>query len=252
MKKLIPLLAVLTCGGIANADFVYNNFVTPADLQLNGDASLAGNDLRMTKADVSGQTATAWHTNLQDLSNGFAESIIFNGNGTSDLGQWGANSGADGIAFAFQSGSINALGNGGGDNGIGGISNMVALSFRTFWNDIQLYQTDSNGDIVGSVLSFNFDFLDNQDYALSTTYNATTFDWNIFIDSTYVTTFNMDASGILASPVYAGLGSGTGGADNNNDVKAWAVWAEPVPEPFSLAGVALIPLILKRKQKQKA
>ncbi len=249
MKKSIALAAVLLCSGLANADFVYNNFISPPDLQLNGSAAIAGQDLRMTQADISGQTGTAWHTNLQDLSNGFAESVIFNGNGTSDIGQWGPNSGADGLAFAFQSASTNALGNGGGDNGIGGITNMVALSFRTFWNDIQLYQTDSDGNIVGDVHSIAFDFLDNQDYSFSTTYNATTHDWNVFVDSTYVTTFNMDASGIFVNPVYAGLGSGTGSADNNNDVKAWAVWAEPVPEPISLVGLALVPILLKRKKK---
>lgn len=249
MKKHIPILALLITSSFANADFVYNNFISPPDLQLNGNATIAGQDLRLTQADISGQTSTAWHTNLQDFSFGLATSAIFNGNGTSDLGQWGPNNGADGVAFAFQSSSTTALGNGGGDNGIGGIANMVALSFRTFWNDIQLYQTDSNGNIVGSVQTISYEFLDNQNYALSTTYNATTFDWNVFIDSTYITTFNMDASGIFANPVYAGLGSGTGGADNNNDILAWAAWAEPVPEPFTLAGIVLIPLILKRKKK---
>lgn len=249
MKHTLSL-ALLALAVAAQADFVYNEFTSPPDLQLNGSAATAGSVLRLTVADVSGQAGTAWHTNAQDLSNGFAVAAIFNGNGTSDLGSWGPNNGADGVAFAFQGDSINAIGAGGSDNGLGGVSNMVALSFRTFWDDIHLITTDTNGDIVTD-MSVGFAFDDNVDYALSMTYNATTFDWNVFVDNNLVTTFNLDAGSYLANPVYAGLASGTGGADNNNDIKAWAVFADPVPEPATmivLAGAGLTALARKKRK----
>ncbi|MBS1712565.1 MAG: hypothetical protein JSS71_12650 [Armatimonadetes bacterium] len=248
MKHFLAFAAIVLASAV-HADFVYNNFTAPTDLQLNGSATLSGPVLRLTVADVSGQAGTAWHTNAQDLSNGFAVAAVFNGNGTSDLGQWGPNNGADGVAFAFQGDGVNALGDGGGDNGIGGVPNMVALSFRTFWDDIHLITTDSNGMIVDD-MSVGFAFNDNTDYALSATYNAATFDWNVFVDNNFVANFNLNASGILNAPVYAGLASGTGGADNNNDIKAWAVFAEPVPEPGSIAAVAAFALAAFKRKKQ--
>jgi hypothetical protein len=252
--KIQLTLAIIAIASFANADFVYNEFTSPADLQLNGTAATFGSVLRMTEADVSGQTATAWHTNLQDLSNGFAVVAVFNGNGTSDLGNWGPNSGADGLAFAFQSDSTTAIGNGGGDNGIGGIANMVAISYRTFWNDIKLITTDSNGDIVDE-LTWNYNFDDNVNYALAATWNPNSTTWNIFAGLTQnglslVGSANLDTSSYFANPVYAGLGSGTGGADNNNDVLAWSVTAEAVPEPATMTVLGLAAIAAYRKKRK--
>jgi hypothetical protein len=242
--KIQLTVAIFAIASFAQADFVYNEFTSPADLQLNGTAATFGSVLRMTEADVSSQTATAWHTNLQDL----------NGNGTSDLGNWGPNSGADGLAFAFQSDSTSAIGNGGGDNGIGGIANMVAISYRTFWNDIKLITTDSNGDIVDE-LTWSYNFDDNVNYALAATWNPNSTTWNIFAGLaqnglSLVGSANLDTSSYFANPVYAGLGSGTGSADNNNDVLAWSVTAEAVPEPTTMTVLGLAAIAAYRKKRK--
>lgn len=156
--------AVLCLAGPAEAQqFVYNNFSSPAGIQLNGSAVVTSNGtqqvLRITPASLD-QVGTAWYTTQASLAKGFSTTFRFQiGGGTPSPG--------DGFAFVIQNGSFCNGTSGvianegpfpGGDcpSGEGGslgylsLTNSVAIEFDTFQNGSPgVSYGDVSGDEVG-------------------------------------------------------------------------------------------------------
>lgn len=246
----MPALAfTLGATTLAQADFLYTDFSTATDITLNGDATINGALLRMTVAGVTSQAATAWHNNsYTNLGNGFTMTAVFRTEGNTETGTWGPDSGADGLAFAFQSDSLNALGGSGGDNGVIGIPNAIVVSFRTFWNDIQFFQLDGSGN-QGPVVSESFDFVDGRDYVLGVQYDPIAESFFVTVDGDTYLTANFGTGDFGTDPLYVGLGSGTGAANGNNDVSKWSL--EVVPEPATIAVLGLGALAVARRKTRK-
>ncbi len=232
----IPILGILAglCS-IASANFDYNDFSDVSTLQMNGVASQAGSTLRLTPLG-GGQAGSAWHTTQQNVAGGFSTTFTYRGF---------EGSGADGVAFGVQSNGTTELGSGGYDNGMDDILGCVGVSFRSFWNEIGFFANNAE------IQTISFSGLHRETpWSVQIDYDGTTKDWNIFLDSSLVMTQNFDVTSVVGSTAYAGLASGTGAADDNNDVYEWH-YTETVPEPATLSALSLAGLgLLKKKQRQ--
>lgn len=100
----------------------YANFSSTAGLQLVGNATTAGNQLRLTP-NSNGQVGAAWATTPQAVQGGFDTTFQFQI----------TNPGADGFAFVVHNSSAgsSAIGGGGNNLGYAGISNSLAVEFDT-------------------------------------------------------------------------------------------------------------------------
>lgn len=135
------LLAALGAGVEARGDFVFTDF-TAGDptLSLNGDASIAGDRLRVTP-EAGTQRGSVWHVEQQEIALGFETEFTFEIDRDAIKTR-----GADGFAFVIQNTSLNALGGNGGAMGYGsnrvfnglpgqdGIENAIAIEFD-MWNN---------------------------------------------------------------------------------------------------------------------
>ena len=166
VRVLCPAALVALAGASAPAlaDFTYSDFVSPANLKLNGVATLFEGGLSVTPP-VARSAGSAWHTQLQDVSLGFTTDFTFRVRDKSGIG-------SDGFAFVVQNSftpdagvsggisgvvgntGINALGAGGGALGYAsnlafpsagvGINNSIAVEFDLFNN--QTNWDDFNSD----------------------------------------------------------------------------------------------------------
>lgn len=154
-------LTVLLLAQPAQAQqFVYNNFSTPAGIQLNGSAVVTSNDtqqvLRITPAALD-QVGTAWRTTPVSLLKGFSTTFRFQISGTTSFN-------GDGFAFVIQNGSFCNGTSGttanegpfpGGDcpSGEGGslgyisLTKSLAIEFDTFAGPPAQYGDVSNSEV---------------------------------------------------------------------------------------------------------
>jgi hypothetical protein len=121
--------------------FSYPDFSSTTGLQLDGSASVVSDAIQLTVAGPLGIASAFWHTTPVNVRGGFSTTFSYTINP----------SGADGLAFVIQNdpNGPGAIGPAGDNLAASGISNGVAIAFRTYvFNDVEI---DSCG--VGNTIS---------------------------------------------------------------------------------------------------
>ena len=245
------LSLALPLNGLAQT-FVYTDFSGPelaaAPLQLNGNAAIVSNVLRLTPA-AGGQAGSAFSLNTVQLGNNASFSTAFSfklteGGGISD---GTANPrGADGIVFVLNTLS-NSVGSSGQGVGYQGIGHSVGIKFDTWVDSVANgfpQDSDPNGNFVaiynnGSTQTAGLPYYTpaasmkngNIWYAWID-YNGTSNQVDVRLSdgvdvrpasAQLSAIVNLGDSSILGSApnVYAGFTSGTGGAYDNHDILTW-------------------------------
>jgi hypothetical protein len=181
--------------------------------------------------------------------------------------------GGDGIAFVMQGGAATALGVGGGDMGYGdggtpgnGIGNSLAVSFRSFWNDVLIgqdgnvgSQSATSGTDAGLTIASGDDFLINVALSYDGADNLT-IGYSTDRGVTYApTTFVVDPTS-LGSSVRLGFSAGSGAATQLAEVSDWTVsgltYSPPVtstPEPATISlvgmGTLFVGAMVRRRRR---
>lgn len=247
MLKRIALIAALAGAySAAHASFTYADFSSTNGLALNGTATQVSNFIRLTQDGVNGQAGNMWHVHQQGVALGFTTNF--------NLRSFGAdNPGADGVAFSIQGSGTSLMGNGGGDNAMGGIANSVMVNFQTFWNRIQLVGFNSSGNVeFFTDVSANL-LRQANGLGVSIGYNGVTKAWSVSTSMGETLNATYDLGNVVnlnsGSFAYVGLGSGTGAADDNNEITMWNM--EAVPEPGTMIGLGLGASMLLRRRARK-
>ena len=131
-------LAIVTAGlgcvaSAAGQVISYPNFSATAGLSLTGSATLSSNTIQLTPA-ITNQAGAVWYTSPVDVQGSFTTTFSYTISGESP---------ADGFAFVIQnspSGASFAGNNSLGEPvGTNGLSNSVAIAFRTYtYNDAEI------------------------------------------------------------------------------------------------------------------
>ncbi len=119
------LLVTITCLW-AQFDFPEFSIQSLSKLQLVGNATLEGKQLRLTN-NARREVGAVWYYHKQNIANGFETQFTFK---ITDV----ARGGGDGLAFVIQNHDIAAIGQNGGAIGYAGIPKSVAIEFDTWPN----------------------------------------------------------------------------------------------------------------------
>lgn len=254
----------------------YPNFSNPAGLQLNGNAAVVGNVLRVTPATFS-QAGSAFSNSPIALTPDASFSTFFqfrisNSGGAGD----GDGLGADGIVFVVQTLANNVGGSGGGI-GYLGIGHSVGIEYDT-WNN-GTGSGDPNGNHVNIDFSGAFSPAANAASVADRMNNGNV--WSSWVDydgstGTLQVRLAENSSVRPGAPLlsqvvnlptilgstnaFVGFSSGTGAAFGDHDILNWqflatynpiggGVSAVPEPATFGILGVSLLALgILVRRR----
>ena len=220
-------------GGLApNQPFDFSSgFVPDQDvLQLNGNASLAGNSLELTNGGVS-EASSAFYAspvNIQSFTTDFTFQLT--------------NPAADGFTFTIQNIGPGALGTDGGQLGYAHIGDSVAVKFDLYQNtgdpsnnstglfvDGAYPSGPTSIDLTGS--GINLHSGDTMDAHI--TYNGTTLILTITDLVTHATwshPFTIDIPGTVGgSTAYIGFTGATGGLTSTQQILSWSYEAGQVP-----------------------
>lgn len=226
-------------GGIAgssNADFNYTDFSSTSGLTLLGNATRAGNVLRLTPAS-SFQVGAAWHQVKQGVGDGFSTAFAFRVHGL-------AGGGADGFALVIQNTGLNAIGGNGCRNGFDGIPNSLAIEFDT-WdstsceagevndpndNHVSVLTRGTLPNSAAEVYSLGSatgipNISDGQTHQGMVTYQGGVL--SVFIDNLVnpVLSESVDLGAILSLDgvgAWVGFTGATGGSSENHDLLSWS------------------------------
>lgn len=283
--KVPPPLHYLCLVGVfalpAFGQINYSDFSSSAGLQLNGNAAVAGNVLRLTPANFS-QAGSAFSTSAVSLASDASFSTFFqfritDSGGAMDNDGWGA----DGITFVVQT-VANNVGGGGGGIGYLGIGNSVGIEYDT-WNN-GTFWGDPNGNHVNIDYSGSFSSAANAAIIANRMNDGSV--WSSWVDYNGATSTlevrlaesstARPASALLSQVValptvlgstnaFVGFTSGTGAAFGNHDILNWQFRGSynpieqpppmnPVPEPAAYGAVAacMIALTLLGRRRRRA
>jgi hypothetical protein len=150
---IVNLAASIISAAELSAQIVFGGGESSANLQLNGDASIIDDALRLTLPE-RGSSGSFFTTNAIALGTGNEFSVFFQVriSGSGGIGDEDGQ-GADGLVFVIQTVS-NSLGSSGGGIGIQGISPSVAIEIDTFENG---EYNDTNGNHVGIDINGNLE-----------------------------------------------------------------------------------------------
>lgn len=241
----------------------YADFSSTAGLTLNGDAAQAGSVLRLVPNEES-KAGTAFLSSAVsfDATTGFSTAFKFNV--ATDTGNP-----TDGFAFLLHNDAAGdtALGAGGQGLGYVGLSPSVAVVFRG-------RNPNLIGVITGGIdpdsLPTPFQPAGYYTGAEGEFYNQDEYAWidytpgtlKVYLSATAtkpgaaLMTASVDIFGALGSQAYVGFGAGNGGAFGAQDIQSWSFATAPVPEPATAAmwalGLAVLPLLRRRRQARAA
>lgn len=270
---VFPVAAVLSLAPReTSAQFIYSDFSSLSDLQLNGATTQSGNRLRLTSSGgLGGRAGSAYHTILQPVAAGFSTNFQFQITMPAGLQS------ADGFTFIIQNApaGANALGTGGGFLGYSGIANSVVIEFDNFPNG--LGQGDPNGfhvavhsndtgvnrasgtTLIGSAVSFPA-IEDRQIHTARIDYAPGTL--SLFIDGSssplLTVPFNLENQLNLDNGrAYVGFTSGVASGSANHDILNWAFTPSTavIPEPSSIVicglGMVAFAMYCRRRPVRK-
>lgn len=256
--RLLAVVAALACAAsTAGANpFTYTDFSSTAGLQLNKDAHVVSNALRLSNA-VGSSSGSAFTTStttlgpLNSFSTYFQFRILNSGGTVSDPSGDGA--GADGLVFVIQPVNNNVGGAGGGI-GYQGIPNSLGIEFDTWQNG---EYGDPNGNHVGVDLNGGLTSLATANEAVRFNDGQT---WNVWIDYNGATNglelrysllatrpatpqlaYSVNLQTVLGTnSAYIGFTSAGAAAWGDHDILTWQfrdqfapIGGDPVPEPAS-------------------
>lgn len=208
----------------------FDNFSNGNGLDLNGDAFLVTNRLRLTVGQDFKVGSAFFDSPLPvDSDTSFQTDFAFQltaGNGTN---------GADGIAFVLQNHSAGSgsIGSSGSGIGYSGVLNSLAIEFDTFQNAGEISGNHvsvlRNGSVTSAIASANVSFDLNSPaikYAWID-YNGFTDTLEVFISQANVKpnqallSTNVALDSLVGSQAYVGFTGSTGGSNNIQDILSW-------------------------------
>ena len=209
---LVPRTATITINDIDLPN--YTDFGSVAGLNLNGTAVRSGTNLRLTGTGVNTAGSAYYDTAIpvnDDTS--FQSSFTFRISGGDGGG------GADGLAFVLQNspGGVNALGGTGGELGLEGINQSLAIEFDTYANagDVNDNHVSVliNGNVTGAVAtkSYGVDLNNGANKYAWVDYNGTNNVLAVYLSETNnkpgtpVIVTNVDLSALVGDQAYAGF-----------------------------------------------
>ena len=203
------------------------DFRNLGDLTLINDARSNGDALRLNPDELN-RRGNAFLTEPVDFDGdlSFRSSLRFNMSGTQ------GDRGADGIAFIVHNDprGANAIGLGGGTVGYTGISNSIAVGFRTVGQDV--VSVSQNGNILDVVGQANapFELNNGDDVYAWIQYDGRTDQMEIFVSTTDeqpeepTLTVTVDVHARLgADQAFFGFGGATAALRNTHDVERWSL-----------------------------
>ena len=210
----------------------YSTFTGATGLQLNGNAAITADVLRLTATTPGNQRGTAFYNAPFTLEDTTSFEVRF------DFRVHGSN-GADGMVFMVQNAATGntALGAGGGGLGYGGITPSLAVEIDNYDNGA----ADPNANHLGILTQGNvnthlatytpgFDLEDNNAHTLWVVYDGVNNVLQVYLSQTATTVrpatpvMSLNAVNLptlLGDQLYFGFGGGTGGQVNNHDVQNW-------------------------------
>jgi len=222
----------------------YPDFGSVNGLVLNG-AEQIGTALRLAVT-AGGLPRSVWATQPVNPAASFSSTFDVSIHDTNFVP-------ADGVVFALQSttGGIAAVGGGGGDIGIGGVTPSVAVEFDTYTNpwdpNANHIAVDVNGDVGAPVAVADSPLaLFGTPFTARVAYDAPTTTLTVFIGpqgsvpATPLITTKVDIAATLgtASPAYAGFTGSTGAATENADLLSWRFDGAHGANPAALRPIA--------------
>ncbi|MCC7015344.1 MAG: hypothetical protein IT454_22485 [Planctomycetes bacterium] len=266
----------LLCSALASSaraqSFSYPDFSTSTNLVLNGNATVAGNILRVTPAAAS-QRGAVWYAQPLSVVGGFQLDLRFQFSGQ-------VFGGADGLAIVFQNDprTTAALGSATAGSCIGyadnpanpagvGIQNSLALEIDTYdagspffdvsgadfsWHTNGTLANDARESFSIGWVTPSVDFTDGLVHALSIQYVPGTlsvkYDGNLVLTTNYNFTTGGTWTGggavgglnlINGTSLYVGITGATGGVYENNDVLSWNFSSSSTgPSTYCTAGTS--------------
>lgn len=208
-------------------------------MTLNGNASQAGNVLRLTPS-LEGQAGSAWRTAARaHLADGFDTTFTFRI----------ATDGADGMAFVIQDESSVAVGGGGSGLGFEGMPRSLAIEIDTFGflpetdNHVSVQtrgNSDNSPEDIHSIAQYNVfqDLNDGNTHSMTIRYRPGFL--LVFLDGGIAPIINvsLDLTNINGDNILDGSGDswvgftgGTGGVFQTHDVHNWSFneTGDPLP-----------------------
>lgn len=241
----------------------YADFSSTAGLTLNGDAAQAGSVLRLVPNDGD-KAGTAFLSSAVsfDATTGFSTAFKFNV--ATDTGNP-----TDGFTFLLHSDAAGdtALGAGGQGLGYVGLSPSVAVVFRgrnpnligVITGGVDPDSLPTPFQPAGYYTGVEGEFYNQDEYAWI---DYTPGTLKVYLSATAtkpgaaLMTASVDIFGTLGSQAYVGFSAGNGGAFGTQDIQSWSFATAPVPEPATVAmwalGLAVLPLLRRRRQTRSA
>ncbi|MBE9028497.1 DUF4347 domain-containing protein [filamentous cyanobacterium LEGE 11480] len=220
------------------AGFDYDNFNSIAGIQTNGNASQAGNRLRLTPNE-NNQAGSAFYNTAFEING----STSFNTQFQFRLSGSDGTAGADGFTFVIQNDSNGAaaLGSSGGSVGYAGIGNSIAIEFDTYDNG----SSDPNNNHLSLLVNGSTTGLSNASTSIDLNSGSAINAWVDYDGATnqldvYLATGNtkpatallsetIDLAATVGSKAYFGFTGGTGGLRNIQEIQNWELDTNATP-----------------------
>ena len=236
-------------GSIVPGVVNYGSFNSSAGLQLNGNATVTGGELRLVAA-AAQQRGSAYYTT--PISVDAETSFQTQFEARFDGGQGSA--GGEGLAFVIQNSpagtSAQNIGNYSGGLDYNALPNSIGIELDTFKNGYEQFADEItitvNGVLVTPVatIASPFDLNNGQTYNVWVDYDGATDLLSVFLSDnnqkpgSAVLTANLQLNQIVGDQAYVGFAAATGTAFNNAYIESWSLTATgaepPGPNPGSI------------------